>query len=485
MAGIRAWGGYIPRNRLDRKLIYKSMGWINRGNIGNARGEKAVAGFDEDNITLAVAAGIDCLNGIDHSLVEGVYFASTTMPYRERLNAGIISAALGLRDEVRAADFSGGLKAGTTALLSALEGVESKRVNNMVVCSADCRLGKPGSSQEMLFGDAGSALLVGSEDVVAQFKGSHSVTYDFMDHYRGQSDMFDRQWEERWIKDMGYQAFIPQVIKGLLDKHQLETNDFSKIIYPCIYASERRKINKTLGITEEMDQDTMQAEIGDAGTAQSLLMLVRALEEAEPGDKLMVVSFGSGCDALYFEVTDNIAGNEDRNSISRALREKVALDNYEKYLVWRGILPADRGLRADIDLRTRWSLVWRKRKAVMGLWGSKCKNCGTPQFPPQNICVNPDCGAVNEMDDYCFADRRGRIMSFTGDSLAASLEPPAIYGMIEFDGGGKHMFDITDCSLDALAVGMPVTMSFRRKYFDEKRDIAGYFWKAVPVRGEK
>ena len=194
------------------------------------------------------------------------------------MNAGIISAALGVRDEVRAADFSGGLKAGTTALLSALEGVESKRVNNMVACSADCRLGKPGSSQEMLFGDVGSALLVGSEDIVAQFKGSHSVTYDFVDHYRGQSDMFDRQWEERWIKDMGYQAFIPQVIKGLLDKHQLEINDFSKIIYPCIYASERRKINKTLGITEEMDQDNMQAEIGDAGAAQSLLMLVRALE---------------------------------------------------------------------------------------------------------------------------------------------------------------------------------------------------------------
>jgi len=161
------------------------------------------------------------------------------------------------------------------------------------------------------------------------------------------------------------------------------------------------------------------------------------------------------------------------------------LDNYEKYLVWRNILPGTQGLRSEEDLWTRWSLLWRKRKAVLGLWGSKCQKCGTVQYPPQRICVNPECGAVDEAENYRFSDKIGHILSFTGDTLAASYNPPSIYGQIEFEGGGRYLFDFTDCDLDSLHVGMPVRMSFRRKYYDAKRNIVGYFWKAVPMKEVK
>ncbi len=472
----------MPRYRLSRGLIFNAMGWMNPANIALASGEKAVANFDEDSITMTVAAGVDSLKGIERSKVGGVYFASTSMSYKERLNAGIIMAALGLNDHIRAADFSGGLKAGTTALLSALEGVESKRTNNMLVCSSDCRLGRPASPQEMIFGDAAAALLVGDEGVIAEFKGSYSITYDFGDHYRGGTAKFDRQWEDRWIRDLGFDQFVPEVVNGLLDKYQLKITDFAKVIYPCHYVAARKRLNKVLGIAPEVEQSNLQAEIGESGTAQSLVMLVSALEEAKPGEKILVVSFGSGCDALCFEVTEDIENKKDRDGISRCLTNKAELQNYQKYLVWRDILPGDLGLRAEEDLWTRWSLLWRKRKDVLGLWGSKCKRCGTPQFPSQRICVNPDCGAVDEMEEFCFSDKIGHIASYTGDILASSYNPPAIYGSIQFEVGGKYMFDFTDCDLDSLAVGMPVYMSFRRKYYDEKRDIVGYFWKAVPMK---
>ena len=154
-----------------------------------------------------------------------------------------------------------------------------------------------------------------------------------------------------------------------------------------------------------------------------------------------------------------------------------------RYLVWRDILPADRGLRAEEDLWTRWSLLWRKRKEVLGLWGSRCLGCGTPQYPAQRVCVNPACALVDRMEPYRFSDRTGRIASYTGDHLAASHDPPAVYGQVVFDGGGKYMFDFTDCRLEDLTVGLPVRMSFRRKYFDPRRDISGYFWKAIPTQG--
>lgn len=482
MAGIVSFGAYVPRYRLKRMTIFQAMGWINPTTIMLAQGEKAVANSDEDSLTLAAAAGIDCLAGMDRSAIDGLFFASTTMPYLERQNAGIIAQALNLRENVRSADFSGALKAGTSALISALEGVGSGNVKQILVLAADSRLGRMGSPQEMIFGDAGAAFLIGDKEVIAEFKGSYSLTCDFVDHYRGSKTTFDRQWEDRWIRDLGFDEFVPKVIAGLLTRYQVKLNDFSKIIFQCSYDSERKNLVKMLKVDPAKVQDPLHGSIGETGTAHAPLMLAKALEEANPGDKLLVVSFGSGCDALYFEVTDRISQKNRGMGVQGYLANRAELTSYPKYAVFRGMLPVDIGLRGEADLLTRWSLVWRKRKAVLGLVGSRCKRCGSPQFPPQRVCVNPDCGAIDKMEDYTFADKKGRILSYTGDMLAASYDPPELYGNVEFAGGGRYMCNFTDCTLADLKVGAPVTFSFRRKYYDEKRDIHGYFWKAVPQK---
>ncbi len=484
MAGICTYGGYVPRFRLNRGLMYQAMGWMNPANIANASGERSVANFDEDSITMAVAAGMDALRGVDRSSIGGVYFASTTMPYKERLNAGIVTAALGVNDQVRAADFSGGVKCGTTALLSALEGVESGRVDNIVVAAADSRLGKPASAQELVFGDGAASVIVGTDNVIAEFKDSYSVTYDFVDHFRGEFSKFDRQWEDRWIRDLGYMEILPEAVGGLLEKTGLKISDFSSIVYPCHYKAARKALNKKLGIPAEAEQDNLQKQVGETGSPHPLLMLAGALENASPGDKILLVSFGSGCDAVFLEVTKNIKNLPKRYGLSGSLANRAELDNYNKFLVWRDTLPADAGLRAEEDMWTRWSQFWRKRREILGLWGCRCKKCGTVQYPTQRVCVNPECGTAGEMEPYCFSDKIGRIASFTGDNLAASLNPPAIYGQVIFEQGGKYMFDFTDCDLESLSTGMSVEMSFRRKYRDQKRDIAGYFWKAVPIKEE-
>ncbi|MBU1156616.1 MAG: OB-fold domain-containing protein [Proteobacteria bacterium] len=481
MIGICSYGAYIPRFRLDRKTIFQAIGWMNPGTGALAKGEKALANFDEDSVTMAVGASLNALCGIGRSQLEGVYFASTTMPYKERLNAGIVAGALALDGEVRTADFSGGLKAGTTAMLSAMEALAAGSLAKVMVTASDTRLGKPGSPQEMIFGDAAAAFVVGDENVIAEFKGSFSIAHDFADHYRGQFSKYDRQWEDRWIRDLGFEEFVPEVVGGLLNKYGLKMEQFSQVVYDCHYPAARKKLNKVLGVPEGSEQSNLQAQVGHCGAAQSLLMLADALDRAQPGDKIMVVSFGSGCDALYFEVTEKIQGRPTQKGVAQCLGEKMLLDNYTKYLVWRDIMPVEVGMRSEEDLWTRWSAVWRSHKLVLGLCGSRCTECGTAQLPAQRICVNPQCGAVDKGEDYLFSDKLGTIASFTGDMLAATLNPPAISGQVEFSGGGKMMFDLTDCNLEEVKTGMTVSMSFRRKYFDQKRDISGYFWKAVPV----
>lgn len=482
MVGICSCSGYVPRYRLNRGLIFKAMGWMNGSTIGSAKGEKAVANFDEDSITMAVAAGMDALSGFPRSAVAGLYLASTTLPYKERLNSAIVAAALGLGDRIRAADFTGGLKAGTTAILSGLEAVESGRLGSVLVCASDCRPARPASTQEMLLGDASAGFVLGSQNVVAEFKGSFSTTHDFVDHYRGEAALFDRQWEDRWIRDLGFEQLIPEAVHGLLDRCAMKMADFARVVYPCAYPAARKKLNKLLGIGPETEQSNFQAEIGESGAAHAPLMLAAAIEQSKPGDRLLVIGFGGGCDALCFEVTENIGPAGARNSLSKRLNNKAPLDNYAKYLVWRNIVPVDAGLRAEEDEATRWSVVWRKRREVLGLWGCKCRNCSTVQYPKQRICVNPECGGIDCMEEYLLSDKTGLIASFTGDFLAASVDPPAVYGNIEFDGGGRYLMDLTDCNLEEVKAGMPVAMSFRKKYSDDRRGIRGYFWKAVPKR---
>jgi hydroxymethylglutaryl-CoA synthase len=479
MVGIIAYGVYIPRYRLKRETIYQGMGWFNPGIKGVARGEMAVANYDEDSLTMAVATGRNAFSDIDRTKINALYLASTSFPYKERGNAAIANEALNLSSNTRTADFSGSPRAGTSALISAFNEAGSQTT---LVCGADCRLGKPGGIQEELYGDGSAAVVVGMDGVIAAMEDHYSLSYDFPDQRRIDGNKFSRGWEERWIREAGYGKMIPEAINGLLTKCRLRIQDIAKVVYPPLSAKDHAEVGKTLGLTPDKAQVSLVEEVGNTGCAHPLMMLIGALEAAKPGDKIVVASYGSGSDAILFQVTDKIKGVKNRSKITSSLGEKEELKTYEKYLSFRGILPKEEGIRGEEIAPTSLSLQWREQKAILRLVGSRCKACGTPQFPQERICINPDCGAVDQMEDYPFSEKRGQLFTYTGDNLTFSEDPPALYGIVDFEGGGRYWFDITDCRLESLKVGQPVQMTFRRKYQDQARSLYGYFWKAMPLR---
>jgi hydroxymethylglutaryl-CoA synthase len=479
MVGIKSYGAYIPRYRMNHSTIFGAVGFLG---TFPAPGESAVANYDEDSLTMAVAAGIDCAAGLKREGVDGLYLATTSQPYMVRQNSALVATALDLPAHIRTADFIGSAKSGTTALLSALDTVKGEGTGNILVCASDCRLSKPGSPQESLYGDGAASLLVGNDDVIATFGGSYSVSYDFPDRWRASGEKFEHAWEDRFIRDSGYGPFVLEVISGLLNKYNLNIKDFAKIAYPGLYAREHGAVGKRLGAEAGQLQDTLLSTVGDSGAASPLMMLVAALEDARPGDKILVASFGSGGDALFFQVTERIGEVTGKRAVKTHLAAKKDLASYEKYLAFRNLAPMDLGMRGEIAMRTPMSALFRHRKEVLSLVGSKCKKCGTPQYPYQRVCVNPDCGAIDQMDDYRFSDKKAAIFTYTGDNLAASIDPPSVYGLVDFDGGGRYWFDFTDCDLDSIKVGMPVEMTFRSRYVDEASGVHGYSWKATPIR---
>ena len=138
MTGIVSCGAYIPIYRMGQELLAGVWG----GAAG--RGEKAIANSDEDSITMAVEAAIDCLGDIDRQSIDGLYFASTTPPYREKQSASIIAVACDLRRDIFTADFTDSVRAGASALRAALDAVAAGSAKRVLVVASDCRLGAPG-----------------------------------------------------------------------------------------------------------------------------------------------------------------------------------------------------------------------------------------------------------------------------------------------------------------------------------------------------
>jgi 3-hydroxy-3-methylglutaryl CoA synthase len=484
MTGITSYGAYIPRLRLQRKAIAQANAWFAPNMMGAAKGERSMANWDEDAVTMAVEAARDCLPAQDpiedRAFVDGLYFASTTMPFSDRQNAGIIAGALSLKEGISSIDISSSQRAGTSALLAALDGVASGRVTSPLIAAGEKRKARAASSQEMAYGDAAAAFTVGKDKIIAKFLGSHSVTLDFVDHFRGGDEDFDYGWEERWIRDEGYSKIVPAAIKALLEKTGVAASDIAHLILPCPFAKLDQTLAKQSGMDPAKVRDNLASNVGDSGAAHSLLMLAHALESAKPGEKILIAQFGQGCDALLFEATPAIADIK-RRGVSGSLARRKEETNYNKYLGFSGLIELEKGMRAEVDKRTALTVLYRKNDMLTGLVGGKCRVCGTGQYPRTRICVNPNCKAVDSQDSYSFADQQGTILSWSADFLTYSMSPPNHYGMITFADGGRFMADITDVEQGQIDSGTKVKMVFRVKDRDEKRGFIRYFWKAVPA----
>ncbi len=479
--GLTSYGAYIPRLRLSRKAAAEANAWFNPGLMGLGKGERAMANWDEDSVTMASEAARDCLKGIEPSSVDHLSFASTTMPFTDRQNAGILAMALELSEDLASSDVTSSMRAGTSALLSGLNAIASGAATSALVAAADKRKARAASTHELHFGDAGAAVLLGTDNVIAAFLGSHSVSVDFIDHFRGEGEEFDYNWEERWIRDEGYANIVPRAVNAALEIAGVKGEEITHFILPGTLRGVQQKAAAKCGINAEAICDHLAANVGDTGTGHALLMLAHTLETAKPGEKILVASFGQGCDALVFEATDAIADFTSRAGVSGCLANRKAETNYMKFLGFNGLIELEKGMRGEKDNKTALTANYRKRDMLYSLVGGKCTKCGTAQFPRSRICVGPNCGEVDSQEPYSFADKPASILSWSADFLTYSMDPPQHYGMVTFEGGGRFLADFTDVDPGTVDSGMEVRMVFRIKDFDEKRGFRRYFWKAIPI----
>ncbi len=469
MVGITSYGSYVPYRRLKRSSIAAVL--------GNAagKGERSVASFDEDSVSMAVEASRDALRSGSAADVQALFFATTTAPYAEKLNAAIVGAAAQLPLEIRASDLTGSVRAGIGALLQAADSVRGGAKQALAV-AADCRLGAPEGKIEQQNGDAAVAFVVGSENVIAEIEASASLTREFLDAWRRPDEQFAHSWDERFGQSQAYAPLFTKTIQILLGKAKLAPKDVTKVVLDAPNLRAIDDVIRGAKLDPAQIADPLALTVGQAGAAHAGLMLAAVLSGSKPGDRILVATAADGADAVLLKVTDAAAKYTQPRSVGRMIESKGEV-TYGTYLKWREILPTEAPRRPDPD-RPSAPAMLRNATWKYGLIGSKCTACGTPQLPPQRVCVK--CKALDKMEPYPFADRTGRIATLAIDRLAISLNPPTVNVVIDFDGGGRFICEMTDCQYDKVAIGDEVEMTFRKIF--AAQGINNYFWKARPKR---
>lgn len=430
-------------------------------------GERAVANHDEDSLTLAVSAALELAGSADGA--GAVYFASTTAPYAEKQGAATLASVLALPATCRTLDLGDTQRAGTSAVIAALDALAAGSAERIVVACGECRTGEPESPNEQSFGDAGAALVLEpGNGALAEVVAVHSVHDDFLGTWRTSEQRFSRSVPGGFDVKFGYTRLLTVAVQGVLDKARVAATAVRHLVLPAPSARAPQGVAKALGFDPKTQlRDAFWATIGDCGVAQPLVGLAAALEQAAPGDLVVVAGYGDGADALLLRV--NAAAPP---GVARQIERKRPLQSYARYTKFRGLLVRESG---TVDPASP-AITFRDRQQVLTLLGGRCRACGTAQFPRHRHCI--ECGDGSGLEPLRLA-RRGTLFTYTVDHLHETADPPVAHGVVDLDGGGRIYLQLTDCDADTLAIDMPCELTFRRLH--DAGGFHNYYWKARPA----
>jgi hydroxymethylglutaryl-CoA synthase len=342
MNGIVGYGSYLPRYRIKVEEIAKQWG---RDAMAVQRGlllkEKTVPGLDEDTITISVEAARNALRRaeIDPADIGALYIGSESHPYAVKPSGTVVAEALGVVPEVHIADYEFACKAGTEAMFVAYSLVQAEQVKYAMAIGADTSQGAPGDALEFSASAGGSAFIFGKEKVVAELLENYSYTTDTPDFWRREGAFYP-QHSGRFTGEPAYFKHILGAGYGILKKSGLEATDFAYAVFHMPNGKFPLTVGKKLGFSkEQLEPGWIVPLMGNTYSGSSPTGFSATLDIAQPGDLILLVSFGSGAgsDAFVFKVTDRIDEVRDKAEKVKDMLEKnrIYID-YGQYAKFRG-----------------------------------------------------------------------------------------------------------------------------------------------------
>jgi len=340
MAGIVGYGAFIPRNRIKAEEIARQWGKdpavIQRGLLLK---EKSVPGFDEDTITISVAAARAAVDraGIDPTRIGALYIGSESHPYAVKPSGTVVAEAIGTGPEIHIADFEFACKAGTEAMFVALGLVESGRVDYAMGIGADTSQGAPDDALEFSASAGGAAFLFGRDNLLVDVLETYSYTTDTADFWRREGEFYPRHGG-RFTGEPAYFKHVLSSARAILEKAKLKPSDFRYAVFHMPNGKFPLSAGKTLGFTkEQLETGWVVPQMGNTYSGSSPTGLAAILDVADPGDLILLTSFGSGAgsDSFVLRATDLLPQRRGRaptvQSMLQGPRRYLTYGEYAKY----------------------------------------------------------------------------------------------------------------------------------------------------------
>lgn len=464
MTGIASCSAYIPRYLVTGEILSQAWG------TPPVKLAKRVAGFDEDSLTLAVQAALGT-----GAQADAVCFASTTSPYEEKSCASILATALDRSALTRTLDFSGSLRSATSAMIAAADMLAAGSAGSVLVAAGDTRQVEPGSPDEIAYGDAGAAVVLGTEDLLAALVEHVSISSELLHAWRRRGDRYVRSGDIRFSQKYGYEDTLTEVIEMMMSKAGLKPADISKIIIAIPEIRPIRTVLKKAGFDEKAQwHDPLTGFTGFTGAPHPLVLLASALENSGPGEKILLCSYGDGADAMLFETTARVKELAEELPVKAQLKRRREISSYTKFLDIRNTL----GRWDEIEGAFASTIMeHRDRAVILGLKGRKCSSCG--EISTLKLPVCPACHVRQKFEETKLS-RTGTIFTYSQEHYFPTPEPPVTMVSIDLDGGGRLLTQMTDYEHDTVKIGNRVELVFRRMH--EAGGYHNYYWKARPLQ---
>ncbi|MBI5061618.1 MAG: hydroxymethylglutaryl-CoA synthase [Candidatus Aenigmarchaeota archaeon] len=315
MIGIVGYGAYIPRYRIKTEEIART--W--KRDYAEIKDsllveEKAVAGEDEDAITMAVEAGKNALarSQVDAKDVGALFIGSESHPYVVKPSGTVAAEALGLPRALMLADLEFACKAGTAAMQICYSMVKAGEIKYGIAIGSDTAQGRPGDALEYTAASGAAAFVIG-KNPLAIIDGFYSYTSDTSDFWRREGKKYPSHGS-RFTGEPAYFKHVLAATRGLMEKLALKKEDFNYVVFHMPNAKFPIRAAKMLGFEKEQYlPGLVVTKIGNTYSGSSLLGLTAVLDMAEPGDKILLTSYGSGAGSDSFAITlsDNILTRRD------------------------------------------------------------------------------------------------------------------------------------------------------------------------------
>lgn len=338
--GIAGYGAYVPRYRLPASEVARV--WT-AGEGGLPIKEKAVPGLDEDVITMSIEAARNAMlrAGVPPTQVRAVWVGSESHPYAVKPSSTLVAEAIGAVPNVQAADWQFACKAGTEAMVAAIGFVGSGMAPYALAIGMDTAQGKPGDALEYTAGAGGAAFLLGpAEDSLAVIEATYSYVTDTPDFWRRQYQKYPEHGQ-RFTGEPAYFKHITEAAQALLNATGTTASDYQYAVFHQPNTKFPQRVAGMLGFSKEQTAAGLLAPvIGNTYAGAAIIGLTAILDIAKPGDRILMVSFGSGAGSDAFAITATEAINERRARAPRTqdyIARRTPID-YATYARLRGKL---------------------------------------------------------------------------------------------------------------------------------------------------